>query len=77
MTIVITARIDEELAHEIEEYMKNFKVDRSTAIKMILSLGIRDWKTQKALKLYKALARKPPTLAVGMNRQKKFNKPSY
>lgn len=52
MTVVITARIDEELAREIEEYMKDFKVDRSTAIKMILSLGIRDWKTRKALKLY-------------------------
>lgn len=52
MTVVITARIDEALAREIEEYMKDFKVGRSTAIKMILSIGIRDWKTQKALKLY-------------------------
>lgn len=52
MTVFITARIDEELAREIEEYMKDFKVDRSTAIKMILSMGIKDWKTQKALKLH-------------------------
>jgi len=52
MTVVITARIGEELAREIEEYMEDFKVDRSTAVKMILSIGIKDWKTQKALKLY-------------------------
>lgn len=52
MTVVITARIDEELAREIEEYMKDFQVDRSTAIKMILAIGIRDWKTRKALRLY-------------------------
>lgn len=51
-TVVIAARIDEELAREIEEYMKDFKVDRSTAVKMILSISIKDWKTQKALKLY-------------------------
>ncbi len=52
MTVVISARIDEGLAREIDEYGKEFGVDRSTAIKMILSRGIKDWKTQKALKLY-------------------------
>ena len=52
MSVTIRARIDEELARDIEEYMRDLGVDMPTAIRMILTLGIREWKTRKAFKLY-------------------------
>ena len=49
--ITISARIDKELAKEIEEIVKERGIDRSAAIRELLYMGLREYKLKKALEL--------------------------
>ena len=49
----IAARIPSELEEEIENFMKENGLDKSSAIRKILELGINEWKKERALELYK------------------------
>ena len=47
--ITISARIDKELAEEIEKIVKEKGIDRSTVIRELLYVGLKEYKLRKAL----------------------------
>ena len=49
--ITISARIDREIAEEIEKIMRRRGIDRSAAIRELLKAGIREYKLNEALEL--------------------------
>ncbi len=49
--ITISARIDKEIAEEIERIVKKKGVDRSTVIRELLKIGIQEFKLKEALEL--------------------------
>lgn len=49
---VMAARLPKEVAREIERIATEEKLDRSSVIARATDLYIRQWKLQKALKLY-------------------------
>ena len=49
--ITISARIDKELAEEIEKIVKEKGVDRSAVIRELLYIGLKEYKLRKALEL--------------------------
>ena len=49
--ITISARIDKELAEEIEKIVKERRIDRSTVIRELLYVGLKEYKLRKALEL--------------------------
>ena len=49
--ITISARIDKELAEEIEKIVKEKGIDRSTVIRELLYVGLKEYKLRKALEL--------------------------
>ena len=54
MKKTIATRIPIELEEAILEFMKNEGVDKSTAIRRILEMGINEWKKKRAIELYRA-----------------------
>ncbi len=54
MKKTIATRIPIELEEAILEFMKNEGVDKSTAIRRILEMGISEWKKKRAIELYRA-----------------------
>ncbi|MHA2297590.1 MAG: UPF0175 family protein [Candidatus Hodarchaeales archaeon] len=53
MGVPISTRIDEELDEILHEIAKEEQVDKSTAIRKVLRLGIHQYKIDKTLKLYR------------------------
>ncbi|HID44030.1 MAG TPA: ribbon-helix-helix protein, CopG family [Archaeoglobaceae archaeon] len=49
--VTISARIDRDIAEEIERIMRRKGVDRSAAIRELLRIGIQEYKLNEALKL--------------------------
>lgn len=49
--ITISARIDKNLAEEIEKIVREKGVDRSTVIRELLYEGLKEYKLKKALEL--------------------------
>jgi len=49
--ITISARIDKELAEEIEKIVKEKGIVRSTVIRELLYVGLKEYKLRKALEL--------------------------
>lgn len=52
MTAVISTRIPDEVAKDLEEIGKEEKSDRATVIRKLLTKAIQIWKLEHALKLY-------------------------
>ena len=49
--ITISARIDKELAEEIEKIVNEKGIDRSTVIRELLYVGLKEYKLRTALEL--------------------------
>ena len=49
----IAARIPKELEEDIENFMKDEGIDKSSAIRKILEMGIDEWKKRKAIELFR------------------------
>lgn len=45
----ISTRVPEELEAELEAYLEDEKLDRSTAVRKLLSEGLEDWRRERAL----------------------------
>jgi len=45
----ISARVPDELETELEAYLKDENLDRSTAVRKLLSESLEDWRRQQAL----------------------------
>lgn len=53
MTEVISTRIPDEVAKDLEEIEKEEKTDRATVIRKLLAKAIEQWKMEHALRLYR------------------------
>jgi len=53
MQRTIAARISSELEREIIEFMREEGLDKSSAIRRILEIGIDAWKRRRAIELYR------------------------
>jgi len=51
--VTIGVRIPEEILKELEESAKEEKVDKSTVIRQFILEGLREYKREKAARLYK------------------------
>ena len=49
----VTARLKMELLKEIQEMAKEESIDRSSAIQRLLKIGLREYRMEKALNLYR------------------------
>jgi len=49
--VSISARIPKELEKELEEFMKQEKIDRSIAVRKLLDYGLQEWKLEQALQM--------------------------
>lgn len=49
--ITISARIPEDVSKELETFMKEESLEKSTSIRKLLSEGLQHWKEQRAIKL--------------------------
>ena len=45
----ISARVPDDLETELESYLENENLDRSTAVRKLLAEGLEDWRRQQAL----------------------------
>lgn len=45
----ISARVPDELEGELEAYLEDEKLDRSTAVRKLLAEGLEDWRRERAL----------------------------
>ncbi|MFB6228186.1 MAG: UPF0175 family protein [Halobacteriales archaeon] len=45
----ISARVPDELEAELDEYLDEENLDRSTAVRKLLSEGLEDWRRERAL----------------------------
>lgn len=48
--ISVSARIPEEVFHELENFMKEESLEKSASIRKLLSDGLQQWKLKKALR---------------------------
>jgi hypothetical protein len=48
----VAARVSKEMSDLINEISEEEKVDRSTVVRRLLDMGVRDWRTQAALERY-------------------------
>jgi len=49
----VTARLKDELLKEIQKMAREESIDRSSAIQRLLKIGLREYKTKRALNLYR------------------------
>lgn len=45
----ISARVPDDLETELESYLEDENLDRSTAVRKLLAEGLEDWRRQQAL----------------------------
>jgi predicted HTH domain antitoxin len=45
----ISARVPDELEAELDEYLEEENLDRSTAVRKLLSEGLEEWQRERAL----------------------------
>jgi len=53
MQKTIATRIPRELEEEIFEFMREEGLDKSTAVRRILEIGVSEWKRNRAIDLYR------------------------
>jgi len=54
MQKTIAARISSQLEEEIVRFMEEKGLDKSTAIRRILEIGVSEWKKKRAIELYRS-----------------------
>jgi len=52
MTEVVSTRVPDDMAKDLDEIEKEEKTDRATVVRKLLARAISDWKLERALKLY-------------------------
>ncbi|PSQ50743.1 hypothetical protein BRD15_01080 [Halobacteriales archaeon SW_6_65_15] len=50
----LSARIPDDLEEELEEYITDENLDRSTAVRKLLTESLGDWRKEKALEMLEA-----------------------
>ncbi|WP_132059655.1 UPF0175 family protein [Halorussus amylolyticus] len=50
----VSARIPDDLEADLEAYIRDENLDRSTAIRKLLTEGLGDWRTERALEKLEA-----------------------
>jgi predicted HTH domain antitoxin len=50
----ISARVPDDLEAELEAYLDDENLDRSTAVRKLLSEGLEDWRREQALEQFAA-----------------------
>ncbi|WP_193309917.1 hypothetical protein [Halorubrum halophilum] len=50
----ISTRVPEDLEAELEAYLESERLDRSTAVRKLLSEGLEAWRTERALERFAA-----------------------
>lgn len=50
----ISARVPDELEGELKEYLETERLDRSTAVRKLLSEGLAEWRREQALERFAA-----------------------
>jgi metal-responsive CopG/Arc/MetJ family transcriptional regulator len=50
----ISARVPDDLEAELETYLEDEKLDRSTGVRKLLAEGLEDWRRERALQQLKA-----------------------
>lgn len=50
----VSARIPDDLEEELETYIRDENLDRSTAVRKLLTEGLGDWRREKALEKLRA-----------------------
>ena len=50
----ISARVPDDLEEELEVYLEEEKLDRSTAVRKLLLEGLEDWRQERALRKLEA-----------------------
>jgi len=53
MLKTIAVRIPRELEKEIIQFMKEEGLNKSTAVRRILEIGVNEWKKRRAIELYR------------------------
>jgi predicted HTH domain antitoxin len=48
----ISTRVPDDLEAELEEYLESERLDRSTAVRKLLSEGLEAWRTERALERF-------------------------
>lgn len=54
MQKTIATRISSQLEEEIVRFMEEEGLDKSTAIRRILEIGVSEWKKKRAIELYRS-----------------------
>jgi predicted HTH domain antitoxin len=52
MSDVLSVKIDKDKLKLLEEMAREEETDRSTVARKLLDMGIRDWKTERSVKLF-------------------------
>jgi predicted HTH domain antitoxin len=52
MTEIVSTRVPDDMAKDLEEIEKEEKIDRATVVRKLLAKAIAGWKFEKALTLY-------------------------
>jgi len=53
MSEIVSTRIPDEIARDLKEIEEEEKTDRATVIRKLLVRGIKQWKIERALRLYR------------------------
>lgn len=48
----VATRIGDDTLRDLEEMEREEKLDRATALRKLISIGLRQWKLQRAIRLY-------------------------
>ncbi|HDM91789.1 MAG TPA: hypothetical protein ENG69_00130 [Candidatus Korarchaeota archaeon] len=48
----VATRISDEMLRDLEEVEREEKLDRATALRKLISLGLKRWKLDRAIRLY-------------------------
>ena len=48
----VATRIGDDTLRDLEEMEREEKLDRATALRKLISMGLRQWKLQRAIRLY-------------------------
>ncbi len=51
--MTVAARVSKEMSDLINEISEEEKLDRSTVVRRLLDMGVRDWRVQTALERYR------------------------
>lgn len=53
MTEVLSVKVDKEKLRELEEIAREEHSDRSTAARRLLDIGVKEWKVNKAVEMFR------------------------